>query len=337
MKKQNYKESKKILEEIKKAKKILLSCHRSPDPDSVASNLALYQVLTTDLQKKVKVVSPDKIHPDLGFLVNYEKIEVVDYQQFDFSELDLFIVLDSSTFDQVIGIKNFERPDIPLITIDHHATNTKYGDINLIDTISSTCEILFNLFEDWEISAGPELATALLSGIYSDSVSFQIPSVRASSLKAASRLIEFGADKEEVILRLFRSYDFNLVKFWSRLLERMEIDKSNRFVWTAVPFEDFSKYGSPAEAKSLVANIIFENIKGTDFGVVMVEQRPNVLNISFRSRTDFDVSRIAKELGGSGHKGSAGAWIEFEEFDNAVDRVLKVSRKYAKKSKKSNN
>jgi len=83
----NYQESKQILEEIKKAKKILINCHRNPDPDSIGSALALYQVVNK-LGKIAKVVSPSPISENFKFLPFAEKIEKVNYKNFDFSKYD---------------------------------------------------------------------------------------------------------------------------------------------------------------------------------------------------------------------------------------------------------
>ena len=326
----NYKESKLILEEIIKAKRILLSCHRSPDPDSIASNLSMYQVLIK-LKKDVKVFSPDKIHTNFKFLPFVDKIQTVNYSNFDYSGFDLFIALDASSFDQVSGIKKIKLPNVPIIIIDHHFTNEKFGFINLLNIVSSTCEILLGVFKDWKIEIDKDLATCLLTGIYADSVSFQTDNSKASTFEVSLELIKLGADREKIILNLYNSNEFILIKFWGELLKNIVIDNEHKFVWTAVPYEIFSKYGKPGEAKSLAANLIFRSIKGTDFGIVMVEQRPKVLNMSYRSRTQFDVSKIAKKLGGSGHKASAGGWFEFENFDEAVNKVLQVARKFAKK------
>ncbi|OGM60969.1 hypothetical protein A2955_01735 [Candidatus Woesebacteria bacterium RIFCSPLOWO2_01_FULL_37_19] len=328
-----YKESKLIFEEIKKAKKILLNCHRSPDPDSVASNLALYQVLK-HFGKEIKIISSDDIQKNLLFLQSTEKIDKVDMLNFDYSSYDLFIVLDSSSLDQAIGIKSPKLPEIPLIIIDHHVTNENYGKINLVDHVSSTCEVLYKMFTDWDVKFTPQLATILLTGIYSDTVSYQTPNTGVDTFFISSELLRLGADKDKIVLNLFHSYDFKLVKFWGEMLDRMRIDEEHYFVWVAIPFEVFSDFGKPKEAKSLAANIIFRTIKDTRFCIVMVEQKRGIMNLSFRTRYDFDVSKIAQELGGSGHTTSAGAWFEFENFDKAVEKVLNVARKYAKEYKK---
>jgi len=104
----NYKESKEILAEIKKAETILLNCHRGPDPDSIGSALALYGALKK-LGKKVVIICPsDELPRNMKFLKNYGKIlKGVDFAKFDFSKFDLFIVLDSSSWGMVSDLRDF--------------------------------------------------------------------------------------------------------------------------------------------------------------------------------------------------------------------------------------
>ncbi|MGB6838902.1 MAG: DHH family phosphoesterase, partial [Microgenomates group bacterium] len=145
-----YKESRQIFKEIKGAGKIVINCHRGPDPDSVGSALALYQVLQS-LDKEVEVICPDNLLDSYRFLRFSEKVKRINFEKFDFSSFDLFIVLDSADWGMVTGNISISQPDIKTIVIDHHRTNRGFGKINLIDSkASSTAEVLYLLFEDWE-------------------------------------------------------------------------------------------------------------------------------------------------------------------------------------------
>ena len=157
----NYKKSSLILKEVKKAKKILLNCHRGPDPDSVGSVLALYYFLS-QMEKDVKIICPSGIPYRLEYLSGFENVETdVDIDSFDFSEFDLFITMDSSSWDMVTGEKGGKLPEIPIVVIDHHETNTEYGLINLVDKKkASTAEILYFIFEDWEVKINKDIAKA---------------------------------------------------------------------------------------------------------------------------------------------------------------------------------
>ena len=122
------------------------------------------------------------------------------------------------------------------------------------------------------------------------------------------------------------------MKFWGRVLNLMRLEKDYNFVWVAISLEEYEKYGRPAEAKSASASSFASIVDETDFGIVMVEEKKDFVTCSFRSRGDFDISPIAQELGGGGHKEAAGARIMGLPFEKAVDKVLAVARKHAKKT-----
>lgn len=330
----NYRESANILKEIKKAKRILVNCHRSPDPDSIGSALGLYGVLK-QLGKEVETICPsDEISQNLSFLENFDKIKFpVDFSKFDFSKFDLFIVLDSFSWDMVADSKSFTTPKLPVVVIDHHKTNTKYGDINIVDdTVTSVGELLYLVLEDCGVEINRDVATSLLTGIIGDTGVFRYPGTGAKTLMIATKLMEKGADKDEIVFNLYHSAEFELVKFWGEILRNIEIDKKYKFVWSAMPYETYKKIGSLKIGRESSASLFAQIVKDTDFGILMVEQEKQKLSISFRSRTGLDTSQIAKDLGGGGHIYASGTKIEGLPFEKAVEKVLEVARKHAKKT-----
>ncbi len=328
----NYPESLKILEEVKKAKKILLNCHRGPDSDSVGSSLAMLQVLER-MGKTVSIICPSEVPGDLKFLSGVEKIKQTDFASFDFSVYDLFLTIDSSNYSLVSGSKDLPQPDIPLIVIDHHLSNVGFGEINLIDAnITSSGELLFRVFEDWGVELTAEIAECLLTGIIGDTGSFQHQGVGKETLEVGANLIGLGADKDKIIYNIYRNIDLSELKMWGKFIENMQIDKEYNFVWSAVSHKDYKAFGEHPYVKEDVSNLFSPIVKGTDFGIVMVETNEKILSISLRSRTNFDVSKIAEELGGGGHKAASGARVEEMGFDEAVEKVLTAARKYARKT-----
>ncbi len=326
----NYKESRQILEEIKKAKKILVSCHKGPDPDSIGSALALYYFLT-GIDKEVEMVCLDDVSDYCDFLPSIEDIKRVNYKEFDFSKFDLFIIPDSGSWEMVVGRGSIDLPDLTTIVIDHHKTNKGFGKIDLVDEkTTSTAEILYLIYEDLGIKITPNIAMALLTGIIGDTGVFQYKGVGAKTLDIAKNLMELGADKDEIVFNIYNSYDFNLLKLLGEILLRMEKDKEYKFVWSAIPFDIYNKHSRPISTKEVAAAMFSSIVKETDFGMIMTETKEKSLAISLRSRTDFDVSKIAEALGGGGHKNAAGAIIEEKEYNEAVENALQVARKFAK-------
>lgn len=325
----NYSQSQEILEELKKAKRILLNFHRGPDPDSVGSGLAMYEVLKK-FGKDVEIVCPDSLPEEVVFLPSSNVCKKVYYGKFDFSKFDLFIVMDSSSWKMVTGKEDAPFPVINLIVIDHHKTNTRFGKINLVDSeASSNAEVLYQVFKDWKVKIDRNIATNLLTGIFGDTLLLKYATPLA--LKVAAKLVEEGAARDQIIFHLFSSVRFDEVKMWGEFLARMELDKAHRFAWSAVPYEVCKKYEN-TDAKSSAAGLFGQIIRDTDFSIIMLEKEKNSLSLSFRSRGGFDVSPLAVALGGGGHKAAAGGDVRGLPFEKAVEKVLELARKYAKKN-----
>lgn len=327
-----YTDSAKILEILKKSKRILINVHISPDADSVGSALAFYEYLT-NLKKEVKVICPDKLPEDNIFLPFSDKVEKVDFTNFDFSDWDLFLVLDSSSWDRVTGNVDSKLPGVDIILIDHHITSKKFGKISLVDdSVSSTSELIYFLFEDWKVILSKTITQNLLAGIIGDTGIFQYPNVTPETLGVARDLIIKGANKNEIVENLYRNYPFNQIKLWGVILDRMQFDKENRFVYSAIPNEIYKEYQEPIGSKETAAGMFTPVVKNSDFGMIMIEQEKNKLSVSFRSKKDFDVSEVAEALGGGGHKLAAGVTIRDTEFEKAVEKVLLEARKHAQKN-----
>ena len=141
----NYPESQLILDEIKKANKILLNCHRGPDPDGLGSTLAMKLVLEK-MGKRVDVICPsDQITKQVDYLGGYDDIKLgVLFKKFDFSQYDLFITLDTPNLSLLLDEDTSEKPNIFTVVIDHHYISTLEGNIRLVDDkATSGGEILF--------------------------------------------------------------------------------------------------------------------------------------------------------------------------------------------------
>jgi phosphoesterase RecJ-like protein len=289
----------------------------------------MYEVLK-EMNKEVKVVCPTRLGDVCKFLKNFEKIETVDFTTLDFSKYDLFIALDSSTWDFASGMEKESSPGIPLVVIDHHKTNLNYGDINLVDaTFASASELVYLVFQDWGIDINKDIATSLLTGILGDTGVFKFPSTTSRTLEIAGNLISLGANKDEIILNIVFTVEIDRFRFWGEVLKRMAFDDKYRFAWSAIPYEVYEPYQDIVGLKESAATLFFQSVKDSNFGVIMVEQEKGKLHVSLRSRTGLDVSKIAIELGGGGHRYAAGGGVKDLPFDQAVEKVLEICRKYA--------
>jgi phosphoesterase RecJ-like protein len=329
----NYPESPKVLEEIKKTKRILINCHYKPDADGIGSALVIYLALKKVGDFEIEIICPSKIPESYNYLPDFEKIKQVNYSEFDFSKYDLWIIPDAANWWQISGILDFTSPKIDVINFDHHETNEVGFENSMVSKgLSSTTELLYDVFEDWGVQMDKDMATCILSGIIGDTGVFRYTNVTSKTLEIGKVLMDLGADKNLIVTKTYGSIPFNEMKFWGRILDLMQFEKDYNFVWVAVSLEEYEKYGRPSEAKSASASNFASIVDGTDFGIIIVEEKKDFVTCSFRSRGNFDISPIATELGGGGHKEAAGARIIGLNFDEAVKKVLEVCRKYAKKN-----
>lgn len=340
----NYTESAVIKQKIDSSKKILVNCHHNPDADSVGSAVAMARVLK-HFGKEVKIVSPTEVPKNLEFLLTEQKVEIINFGEFDFSEYDLFIALDSSSWSRVAGSPAFAKAedatsssagkhDIFVINIDHHISNQKFGEINLVvPDAAANCEVLFYLFKDWGVELN-NVAEPLLTGIIGDTGAFRFPEADSGTFEVARDLMNL-ANKNKIIFNLYQSFEENHVAVWKEIMNNLKIDHEHKFVYSFVRCEVLEKYGKPFNAKSELADMIFQSIEDTDFGLVGAEDE-GYISVSFRSRSGVDVSKLAQSLGGGGHAWAAAARITYNNevsYEKAVELVLEKAREFAKGNK----
>lgn len=327
--------AKSIQEKLKNSKNVLLTLHRSPDGDSVGSNSAFFEVLRR-FGKKATLASPDPIPGNLMFVPYTDKVLVKDIFEIGFEKFDLLVLLDSSSWHMTS-----HRADLPplppkdkTIIIDHHATNENMGSINLVlPGLSSTCEIVFYLAKEWGIEFTKDLSQAILTGMATDTGFFHYPNTSPSTLRNAASLMENGGSLNLIVLNVLRRNSPLKLKLLGRILNNLSIDKEHAFAYATLSYKDIQEDGnreSIHQVKEFTANSFMQSIEGTEFGFVIIEEEKGVSHFSIRARKDFDVSKIALELGGGGHKSAAGARIRLP-FKKALKKAIEVSRKYSKK------
>lgn len=325
----NYKESKVILDRIKKSNKILINCHRSPDPDSISSAISTYMAIKQLGKENISIISPDEVPDNCKFLPHTDQIKVVNFDEFDFKNYDLLVLVDSGNWNQVTGKDNILKSNIKTLVIDHHYTNPKEGEVNLVDeSAGSCCAVVYKVISDWDIKIESELATSLLTGIIADTMSFQTDIIGESAFETADNLVKFGADRRNIIFNLYMSRPTDEIHLMGEMMSRITVEEDGNFAWVAVPKDLTKNFPDSRDAKSYVAGSFVQSIENTNFGFVL-EEFENYCSVSFRSRTNFDVSKIAEKLGGGGHKSAAATRI-YLPFDQAVIKVLETARKYAK-------
>lgn len=337
----NYLESQVVKEKIDASARILVNMHHNPDADSVGSAVAMARVLAY-YGKDVKIISPTEIPKNLHFLLARAQVQVVDFSRFSFSEYDLLVACDSSSWSRVSGANHVDKPGLFIVNIDHHKSNQRYGDINLIvPDAAANCEVLYFLFQDWgmdpDVEQGyPDIHTPLLAGVIGDTGAFRFPEADSGTFEVARELMKF-ADKNKIIFQLYQSFEESHVMVWKEIMNNLTIDREHRFVYSFIRKDVLEKYGKPFNAKSELADIIFQSISDTDFGFVGAED-DGYLSVSFRSRTGADVSELAGVLGGGGHAWASAARMTYNnevDYEKAVEIILEKAREFSLRNQRT--
>ncbi|MFH1947108.1 MAG: bifunctional oligoribonuclease/PAP phosphatase NrnA [Candidatus Magasanikbacteria bacterium] len=320
--------AKQIHNEIKKADKILLICHQDPDGDALGSISALahfFDIIGKEYETFC-LTEPSQHLASLPHLINPNTSGSI-WQN---ANHDLIIVVDSGDL-KYAGVDEYIaklQHDPIIINIDHHPTNKKFGHHNLIITqASSTTEILYFFFKYNNITITKNMAMALLTGLITDTENFSNSGTTENSLRVASALIHRGANFNQVKTWFLKNKPITALKLWGVVLSRLTINETYEIIHTYITQNDIMSHGGNEEESEGIANFL-NNLNEGRASLILKEKEDGKFKGSFRTtRDDVDVSKIASELGGGGHKKAAGFTIEgpvdsaFVQIWTAVEKV----------------
>jgi len=289
------------------AKHVLVITHPQPDADAVGSVAAMAQWLAS-LNTTHTVFCVDQPPSHLSWLVNFQPF-IINPIVAAAGAYDAIIVMDCGDlkYAGVIDWLPAIKQKIPIINIDHHATNSHFGDINIVDTeAASTTEILFHLFRDRAFSLNAHVANALLAGIVFDTYNFTNPNTSQRALTVASALLSAGAGLTHVSEMVLRTKSVGTLQAWGQALTRLSFNPRWNVASTVITVNDVEAGVSVPEIAEGAANFL-NNVGGVDAALILHELPDGIIKGSFRTNSDLiDVSKLAMLCGGGGHKKAAG-------------------------------
>ncbi|NJN16181.1 MAG: bifunctional oligoribonuclease/PAP phosphatase NrnA [Oscillochloris sp.] len=313
---------------IRTAGVVLVMAHASPDGDCIGCALAMRHVLRS-LGKQAYAYCADRPRPELAFLPGVD--DLLDNHQLahlldSHHRLDLVIVVDTGDL-RLLGdfyAQHSDRfDDIPLLSFDHHKSNTRFGDHNvIIDTYGSCAEVLIDFFQACNYPLEPDSATCLLTGLITDTNHFRIPDTTAHSFLSAAALVDHGARLSEINENLMVLDEVPVARLKARVLSGMRTDFADQLAWLAIEDDELGHaVRSEDKLTSGLAGYL-RSLHGVQIGVVMLAQHDRSVKISFRGRAGTNVVAVANELGGGGHVTAAGARVEGMTLEATVRYVV---------------
>lgn len=298
-----------IHEKILTYNHLLLVTHQNPDGDAAGSVSALAQALK-NLGKQVTILCITPFPSQFHFLPHiHESTSDVSILQ---HHKEGIIVCDSGDL-KYAGVEQYTKSHHKerMINIDHHASNQKYGIENLVmDTASSTTEVLYYFFATSNIHIDSGMATALLTGLITDTTNFSNAGTSRFALKVGSSLIQKGARLEQIQKYILRDKPIMMLKLFGIVLNRLELDQKTNIVHTYVTQTDMQECGIAENEVEGIANLLNHLNEGKASLVLREKQEGNV-KVSLRTTyDDMDVSKIAGLFGGGGHRKAAGFTLQ---------------------------
>lgn len=298
-----------ILPLINQASRILLVSDGKPDGDSIGSTTAMLTWLLSQ-HKNVTAFCIEAIPNNLRFLDNVDLI-TKDIAVFT-HPYDLVMTFDAS--DPVRSGIQANYPNIPnqppVIVFDHHATNPRYGAINLIDiTACSTCELVFRFFQTNQLPINDQVATSLLTGLTTDTSSFSNGGTTSSGIDAASVCLSKGARQRDIVNNLIRNKSLESLKLWGLALSRLSYHPAFDIATTYFTKDDLGTSPAAQEAVEGVSNFLNAYCGHADTILVLKETPDGFVKGSLRS-VKRDISKLAQQFGGGGHKKASGFMIK---------------------------
>lgn len=315
-------------EAVKNAQTILVVSHVSPDGDAVGSLLSTANMLT-DMNKTVMAVLDDGVPDFLDFLPNADSV-VTELKE---GEWDLMISVDASDEERTGKAGIFGRENSKtVINLDHHPTNTMFGDIHLVmpEAVSAT-EIIFRWIEtmsDYEPSL--QVAMPLLAGLVTDTIGFRTSNVKSSTLAIATKLMDYGASLTEITERTLGNRSINIINLWSEAFTSVEVHAGG-VIMANITQEALKKSGFKEMTDGGLVGFL-NKVNEARIAVVFKELGDNKVELSFRCKPGFDIGSVAFELGGGGHKQASGATVE-GTLEEVRKQVLPLVKKAARKGK----
>lgn len=297
----------KIQSQILKSNKILLVGHKKADGDALGA-LCSMLVYLRSINKEAKIYCIDLVYKKYQFLPYIEEVKN-DISKVIAFKPDLIIVLDTGDLKHAGLVNDFEKfsSGAKIINIDHHPSNDNYGDINLVQTNAvATCEIIYHFFKAVNFKITKDVATCLLTGILFDTNNFSNPNTSVTSLETTSELLKMGARFPQINDNTLKNKNLNALQLMGEVLSRLQLNEKYSIATTVITKKDFKKYQVDPEVFEGIANFL-NNLSGVDVAMILKEEEDGKVRGSLRTNTDFiDLSKLAKILGGGGHKKAAG-------------------------------
>ena len=309
----------KIYKLIKKYDEIVIARHVGPDPDAVASQIAL--------RDSIKLTFPNKKVYAVGVGVSkFKYYGTLNHPNYEELNKPLLIVLDVPNMSRIDGIEDLNYDNI--LKIDHHPKEDIKGIIEWIDEKkSSTCQMVTELILNTKLKLNDKIAENLFLGIVSDSERFSLKNTTYETFDTVKELLKVSKIDFTSLYDILYTRPFIEHKFIAFITNNLIIDK-NGLGYIKISDQDLKEYNVDLATPSNLINS-YNFINELLVWIFITEDIKNKqYKISIRSRGPI-INKIANNYNGGGHKFASGARLNtMEEVDNLIKDLSKACQEY---------
>jgi phosphoesterase RecJ-like protein len=289
---------------------IFLASHTNPDGDAVGSTIAM-GILLSEIDKKVTLYNESLIPAVYRFL---PRVEMIKNSIAPHSDFDTAIILDCSDLHRIGRLASWVNHIPTIINIDHHISNTRFGNFQLIDaSASSTAEIVYRLIKKMGIEISKAIADSIYTGILTDTGSFRFSNTNQVAFAICQEMVERGVDPSDIAQHVYGRYSLGRIKLLNLALDSIEIFHNGKLSIMTITQEMLNKTGTRAEDIDGLINYA-RRIEDVKIAALIHEKQngrqrlkgTEQFHISLRSDGTVDVAAIAASFGGGGHRTAAG-------------------------------
>jgi phosphoesterase RecJ-like protein len=307
---------------IGQSQSICVAGHVRPDGDCIGSQLGLTLALRK-AGKEVACWNEDLMPQKYAFLDSDHLWKKPAGDR----AFDLLICTDCASFERLGSVAPAVAKRKCLINIDHHQSNTRYGEVNWISAReASTGELIFRLLQAAAWPVTPAIADCLFTAVSTDTGSFQYPTTQPVTYHTAGELVKLGAHVETICHEVYQSFSLSRVRLLQHVYNHFRLAHNNQIAWLWLRKRDFARTGADrSDTEGLIDHI--RAIEPVVVAIVFEEIEPELTRISLRSKSpSVDVNQIASQFEGGGHVAAAGARIAGKPL-SVQRRVIAAVRK----------
>ena len=310
-----------IFEEIKNANSIVILTHENPDGDAVGTSLALFNALLYFGKENVDIIIPE-CPETFMFLPNADKIK----KSTDVNSYDLAIGIDCSSLPMLCRNRIFEAAE-KTIVIDHHDTNTMYGDLNFVNPDAPACsEVMIVALESFGMPITKAIGSCLLVGIITDTGGFKYQGVTSETFEFVAGLMKRGVNVSEIYRKVLQVKTRSAYELARAANNRLELLDDGKIAYTYVTDEDYEKFNTTYGDHEGIVDV-GRDIEGVEVSIFVRPIKGKGMKVSLRSNNNVNVDEIALLYGGGGHQKAAGFSINADAAA-IKEIILKEVRHY---------